>query len=301
MNKDNFQSSAPKSSTPTQRLPASSTGALPRASTPSTDGELFAKAVQLITRIEPRIELMIHVCKAAKLPMPGVLPKPFKHPLPPNARQTIEYLVEVFAEDPKLAQSVQVAIFRCQQVGAALVQPAGIDLDQLRRNVFFLTNLPMELKRDRILAVLFPPASTRTGVLAPPTASPEEKRKALERRDEGVKKAIALGQALAARMVVARLALETVDKGLGHNVGMVLTPEGRQAKVLAMALTGDADTVARLREAYQRYEALKAAVVKVRAGELDLEALRPIVLPLGQLATTFKDHAILRTLFSRPV
>jgi len=300
MNKDNFQSSQGRqASPPTQRLAAAGTVPLPRANVATTLPELLEKAAQLVERLESRIELLTHACRTAQLPLPGVVARPARHALPANARQTVAYLLEVFARDPRLAQAVQVAVYRFQQVQGALVLPeAQIDVDQLRRNVFFLTGLPQEFKRDRILGLLFPPSASRLGLVTSVSAGVEQQR-AQERKEEAVKKAIALGQALAPRMVVVRLALETLEKGLAHNVGMVLTPEGRQAKVLAVALTGDAATAAKLRHALDAYEALKAKVVQVKAGEADLEVLRPLVLPLGSLASTFHDHALLRQLFSR--
>jgi hypothetical protein len=295
MNQDRFQSSTGKAApSGTQRLAPASTAPLPRANVATALPELREKAAQLVERLESRMELLTHACRQARLPLPGVQDLPPRHRLPPNAAQTVAYFLEVFGKDPKLAQSVQVAIYRFQQVAAALATPdKEVDVDQLRRNVFFLTGLPQEFKRDRILALLFPPTASRVGLVT----SAAEQQQTRERREEAVKKAIALGQALAPRMVVARLALETLDKGLGHNVSMVLSAEGRQAKVLALALTGDAATTARLRKALETYEELKATVVQVREGKAELEALKPLVLPLGSLAATFNDHAILRQLF----
>lgn len=301
MNKDSFQSSTGKLIQPTQRPAPGGTAPLPRPAPGRIDDELRAKAQELAGRVEPRIELLTAACRSAKLPLPGVLEVPFKHPLPANAKQAIEYLIDVLGEDARLAQAVQVAVFRFQQLADALAAPGAVDLELLRRNVFFLSNLPTEFKGDRILAVLFPPPRAREGVLQAKTASPELQRQQQERREEAVKKAIALGQALAPRMVVARMALDTLEKGLVSNVSMMLTPQGRQAKMIAIALTGDAETATILRESYDRYEALKAAVGKLRSGAIDIEDLRPIVLPLGQLGTTFKDHALLSQLFPRAV
>ena len=301
MNKDSFQSSRTTPS-PTQRLGPGGTGALPRGALGIPDPELRDKAQALLEKLEPRIELLIRACQAAKLPMPGVQVPTFRHALPPNADQLLAYLTVRLGEDTKLAQGVQVAVYRFQQVLLATAfGDQQTDLEQLRRQVFFLTNLSAEFKDDAVLAMLFPAPAARQGVLKAVQRSPEELRRAQAAREETLRKATALGQALAPRMAIAALALEALDKGLTHNVTAIFSPQGRQAKMIAVALTGDAATTEKLRAAVDQFERLKALVAELRAGGADLEALRPVALPLGQLPTTFAGHALLKDLFTKPM
>lgn len=305
MNKDSFNSSgrpAPGSSAPTQRLGPTGTGPLSRAAQAIPDPELRERATQLVERLEARVELLIRACQRASLPMPGVVTKAFKHAVPPNAAQVLEYLEGAFQADARLAQGVQVAIYRFQQVqGTVTAGEAPTDLEALRRQVFFLTNLSAEFKTDPILTTLFPPPQTREGSLKAIQRSPADQKREAAQREELVKKAIALGQSVAPRMATAKLVLTCIDEGLASNVALVLTPHGRQAKMLAVALTGDNARIAKLREAYAAFEALKAILPQVRAGEQPIEVIRPLAIPLGALATTFADHALLRDLFTRPL
>lgn len=301
MQKDTFKSTGSLPALPPRQAAPGATGRLASA-LGIPDPELRAKAAQLTAKLEPRIELLIRACQAAALPMPGVQVPALKHALPPNAPQLLEYLTGRLAEDAKLAQGVQVAIYRFQQVLLATAfADQQTDLEQLRRQVFYLTNLSAEFAGDRILATLFPAPAARQGVLAPTQRSPEERRRAQAMREETVRRASALGQALAPRMAIAALALEALDKGLTHNVTAIFSPQGRQAKLIAVALTGDAANEAKLREAVALFEELKALVPRIRAGEAELEAVRPVAVPLGQLGTTFAGQPALRDLFTKPV
>lgn len=302
MQRDKFQSSGRPAPSPTQRLGTVGTGGLPRGTLGIPDPELRDKARALIEKLEPRIELLIRACQAARLPMPGVEVPTFRHPLPPNADKILEYLTARLGEDAPLAQGVQVAIYRFQQVLLATAfGDQQTDLEQLRRQVFFLTNLSAEFKDDAILAMLFPAPQARQGVLKAVQRSPEELKRAQAAREEVVRKATALGQGLAPRMAIAALALEVLDKGLTHNVTAIFSPQGRQAKMIAVALTGDAATAERLRAAVDQFERLKVLVADLRAGRADLEDLRPVAIPLGALGTTFAAHSLLKDLFTRPM
>jgi hypothetical protein len=302
MQKDSFQSSGRAPAAPTQSLGPTGTGALARGTVGVPDPELRAKAAALTEKLEPRIELLIRSCQAAALPMPGVHVPAFRHKLPPNADQIMGYLAEALRADAKLAQAVQVAIYRFQQVVLATASgDQRTDLEQLRRQVFYLTNLSAEFKDDRILAMLFPAPQAREGVLKAVQPSAEDRRRTQAMREEAVRRAVALGQGLAPRMAIAALALEALDKGLTHNVTAIFSPQGRQAKMIAVALTGDEATATALRDAHAKFEALKALVPRVRAGEADLEELRPLAVPLGQLGATFEAHPLLKDLFTRPM
>lgn len=297
MQKDTFKSTGSLPAIPPR---PGATGKLPSA-LGIPDPELRAKAAQLTEKLEPRIELLIRACQAAALPMPGVQVPAFRHKLPPNAPQLLAYLTERLVEDAKLAQGVQVAIYRFQQVLLATAfADQQTDLEQLRRQVFYLTNLSAEFAGDRILAALFPAPAARQGVLAATQRSPEELKRAQAMREEIVRRAVALGQALAPRMAVAELALEALDKGLTHNVTAIFSPQGRQAKMIAVALTGDPANVAKLREAVGLFAKLKVLVPRIRAGEAEIEAVRPVAVPLGQLASTFAGHPLLKDLFTKP-
>ena len=303
MQKDTFHSSrtGPPAS-PTQRLGPSGTGALPTGTLGIPDPELRDKARALIGKLEARLELLIRACQAAALPMPGVQVAPFRHGLPPNAEQILLYLTERLRADASLAQGVQVAIYRFQQVVLATAGPdQPADLEQLRRQVFFLTNLSAEFKDDPILATLFPAPQLRQGVLKAVQRTPEEARRAQAAREETVRKALVLGQSLAPRMAVAALALEALEKGLTHNVTAIFSPQGRQAKAIAVSLTGDPANADKLRTAVAAFEALKTLVPAIRAGQAELEALRPVAIPLGRLGDTFAGHALLKDLFTRPL
>jgi hypothetical protein len=196
-----------------------------------------------------------------------------------------------------------VAVYRFQEVGKAIgwrqaVPARPTDLEALRRQVFYLTNLSAEFKQDRILASLFPPPQTQAASLAHLQQSTEQRQRDLGARKDLYDKAAALLQRLSPRMVIVQLALESLEKGLASNMATLLTPQGRQAKVLALALGGDPDTTARLNKAFHQYRALKELLPKLRAGEAELEQLRALAVPLGQLPVTFGTHAILRELFA---
>jgi hypothetical protein len=302
---DRFKSQAPAPKTPTRGL--GPTGTRPLAASGSLavpEPELRERAADLLEKLEQRIEVLIQACTKAGLPMPGVVVRPCRFPLSPNAAQVVAYLGTALQANARLAQAVQVAIFRFQEVGRAirwreLEQPGqATDLEALRRHVFYLNNLSAEFKQDRILASIFPPPQTQTATLGHLQRSKEQRQRDLGVRKDLYDKGVALVQRLAPKMVVVQLALESLEKGITTNMATLLTPQGRQAKVLALALGADPGTTAKLNKAYHQYLALKELLPRLRAGEAELEQLRALAVPLGQLPVVFAAHAILRELFA---
>jgi hypothetical protein len=277
----------------------------------TTEG-VIGKARKSLTNLEPRIELLMRSCQAAKLPMPGVDFQGFKHPLSPKGEQIIAYLQTVYQGNPPMAKNVQVVVFRYHDAGKVVERAqSAIDtesmepqlLEELKLKCFYLARFHEEFKGDRVLSQLFPPPQTMPGKAPGAPGQPAAPMSTVERlklkqaREAVLHKAEILAANLAPKMEILRLALEMLDSGkAAMNVGALFTPETRQARFVAMGVASDKALVGQLREVFKLYGQLQDKLKEARRGG-EIDELKETVYPLGRLALTFKKHPILKDIF----
>lgn len=269
------------------------------------DPELVQRAEEQLEKLAERVELLERACRDAGLPLPGVEARPPRFALTPTSQQVLAYMVPQLQRDERLARAVQVAVYRFQEVARAVCwrmerTHAPVDIEVLRRHVFYLTNLSAEFRSDAVLAVIFPPPDPAQAHAAMAALQPAEARRPTTVRKEVVDKASEQVQRLEPKFWVVEKALASVEQGLGHHMQDFFSPQGRQAKVLALALMGDGPILARLRATCAQYQAMVALLPKLSSGEAGLDDMRPLVLALGRLGLTYQDHPLLAELFGAP-
>jgi hypothetical protein len=243
--------------------------------------------------------------------VPGVATLPLRHPLSPTGERFVTYLAPRLVPGEPLGRAVPVALFRYREVGDAVLHfgppppPVPLDDAALRRGLFFLGNLHAEFKDDRALARLFPPPRTVDYVIpdapAPMPGGAAERQRTRQAAEEAVRKAADLVKLLAPKMKAVEAAIEKARTQVVSKPSDLFTPEGRQVTRLALELATYPALVAPLAEALARFRELERAVPP---GPLppgfDVEGLRDLALPLGQLPVVFRNNPLLAAFFAPP-
>lgn len=268
--------------------------------------EMLGKARESLEALEARIELLLHACTRANLPVPGLQAPEFKHPLSPKGEQIVNYLQGVFKEPESIVREVQVGVFRYYEAVRAVekVQEA-LDkdvlrqemLEELRLKLFYLTRFHADFKGDRVLSQLFPPPQTvAAGAAKSQVMSTADRLKQKQAREAVLHKAEILHANLKPKMEIVKLTLEMLENPKGFNIGALFTPTTRTARLLALGLGGASDVIDQLRQAHALYGQLEKELGAARNGG-EVEQLKEVVYPLGRLAVDCSKHPLLRDVF----
>jgi hypothetical protein len=268
--------------------------------------EMLGKARESLEALEARIELLLHACTRANLPVPGLQAPEFKHPLSPKGEQIVNYLQGVFKEPESIVREVQVGVFRYYEAVRAVekVQEAFDNdalrqemLEELRLKLFYLTRFHADFKADRVLSQLFPPPQTvAAGAAKAQVMSTVDRLKQKQAREAVLHKAEILHANLKPKMEIVKLTLEMLENPKGFNIGALFTPTTRTARLLALGLGGASDVIDQLRQAWSLYGQLEKELGAARNGG-EVEQLKEVVYPLGRLAVDCSKHPLLRDVF----
>lgn len=294
-------------------------GGAARGTRPLMDGaalralteDMLGKARTSLDNLRPRIELLLRACERAALPVPGVEPAPYAHPLSPKGEQIVGYLVATFQAKPELAREVQVGVFRYHDAAKVtestskaleegfLTQP---QLEELKLKLFYLSRYHEEFKGDKVLSQLFPPPQTSQSAgaagakpAATQAQSMVDRLKQKQAREAILSRSEILAANLQPKMATVSLVLRMSDDPK-LNLGALFDPTTRQARLIALAMRSNAEALGQLREAHRLYELLQGQLADARAGG-EVEPLKATAMPLGQLALACQKHALLKDLF----
>jgi hypothetical protein len=268
--------------------------------------EMLGKARESLENLEARIELLLHACVQANLPVPGLENPTFKHALSPKGEQIVNYLQGVFREPESIVREVQVGVFRYYEAVRAVekVQEAYDNdtlrqemLEELRLKLFYLTRYHADFKGDRVLSQLFPPPQTMaTGAAKPAMLSTVDRLKQKQAREAVLHKAEILRASLQPKMEIVALTLDMLENPKGFNIGALFTPTTRTARLLTLGLGGATDVIEQLKQARELYGQLEKELAVARNGG-EVEQLKQVIYPLGRLAVDCSKHPMLRDVF----
>ncbi|MFN3431749.1 MAG: hypothetical protein ACK46X_17575 [Candidatus Sericytochromatia bacterium] len=278
-----------------------------------TEGTV-AKAEALIESLEPRVELLMRACLAARQPIPGVTVGQFRHHVTPNTQKIVVYVTRAIQVKPPLAQRVQVAVFRFHEaVGVVERARSGLAegelepgiLEELKLKFYYLANYHEEFKIDPVLTQVFPPPqepAARASVSGPlkggsgqiqaPSQELLQQRHALEGTYHQAQQIVA---ELAGHLAFFSRGVEAAEQGKTGNLGTAIFSDAGTKRLLAFAkaVKEDPMLLVKLKGDRKLYDELLART-KDSYRQSQLEPLKETVDAFGRLRASWHQHPVLQ-------
>lgn len=255
-----------------------------------------------------RVELMYRACTAAGIAVPGVEALALQHEVPPGGEMVMGYLKSTLPLKPELRKAVLIAIYRFSEtrqlalaarrhLALGIVQ-VGV-IEQIRQQLYYLGRYFADFQQDPVLVCFFPPPKVVTTAAPAPggwSSARQAESDAAAVREQTIQRADAWAAWIAPRMARVETVVAIATQSTPLSFKELMTPQGRQARLVALSLAGQAEVVARLATGVKAFEALQAALQAAHAGG-DTTGLPALVATVDELAFACRQDPLLRDLF----